>query len=401
MFNELLKNVMNLGIITEDDVKRLTAIELMMLILERTNGLLNHVEIIDAKLVNLLENIRTTTIEELNKWKEDGTFDVLINQSALKKVNDRIDENVKKISERFSQTRKFKPKFGVAPWWNDDQSHSKIDSDIIEFKKCGCEYVDIIVYVQYSETSGFYTVHTLESQLYAYYKIIENGMKVNKIKFHQPTLRANAAYAHWDEYAEFMKKEVEKWSTAFEDKGIEYFTVLNEWKALFNDKSKEAFIIELINIAKKHGFKCGISNSWIDEAIKLSDSIKASVDFFCCNVYPRVSYNKQGATFEESVKAWEFYETQLKYLKSFGKPIMISETGTPDKWEALANPTDYTLDVDGTPANGKASEIVLYGIFNSKLQEYVESVTWWYFKSIQNEPCRKMIHDYLGMGMTE
>ena len=53
--NELMKNVMNLGIITEDDVKRLTAIELMMLIIERTNGLLNHVENVDEKLVNLLE----------------------------------------------------------------------------------------------------------------------------------------------------------------------------------------------------------------------------------------------------------------------------------------------------------------------------------------------------------
>ena len=42
MFNELLKNVMNLGIITEDDVKRLTAIELLMLIIERTNGLLKN-----------------------------------------------------------------------------------------------------------------------------------------------------------------------------------------------------------------------------------------------------------------------------------------------------------------------------------------------------------------------
>ena len=92
MFNELLKNVMNLGIITEDDVKRLTSIELMMLIIERTNGLLNHVEIIDEELVNLLENIRTTTIEELNKWCQDGTFDDLINQTALKEVNDRLDE---------------------------------------------------------------------------------------------------------------------------------------------------------------------------------------------------------------------------------------------------------------------------------------------------------------------
>ena len=98
MFNELLKNVMNLGIITADDVKRLTAPELMILIIERTNGLLNHVEIIDEKLTNLLENIRTTTIEELNKWTQDGTFDTLLNQSALKKVNDRIDETNAQLS---------------------------------------------------------------------------------------------------------------------------------------------------------------------------------------------------------------------------------------------------------------------------------------------------------------
>ena len=99
MFNELLKNVMNLGIITEDDVKRLTAIELMMLIIERTNGLLNHVEIIDEKLTNLLEEIRTTTIELLNKWKEDGTLEELINQTALKHVNDRIDETNTQLSD--------------------------------------------------------------------------------------------------------------------------------------------------------------------------------------------------------------------------------------------------------------------------------------------------------------
>ena len=105
MFNELLKNVMNLGIITEDDVKRLTAIELMMLIIERINGLLNRVEFIDGKLdkldekfVKLLENMRTTTIEELNKWTQDGTFDELINQSALKKVNERIDETNAQLS---------------------------------------------------------------------------------------------------------------------------------------------------------------------------------------------------------------------------------------------------------------------------------------------------------------
>ena len=92
MFNELMENVMNLGIITEDDVKRLTAIELMMLIIERTNGLLNHVEMIDEKLVNLLQTIKTVTVEILNKWTQDGTFDDLINESALAKINTRVSQ---------------------------------------------------------------------------------------------------------------------------------------------------------------------------------------------------------------------------------------------------------------------------------------------------------------------
>ena len=99
MFNELLKNVMNLGIITEDDVKRLTAIELMILIIERINGLLLHVNNVDGKLDTLSEDIYKITLEELNKWTQDGTFDSLINQTALKEVNDRLDETNTQLSD--------------------------------------------------------------------------------------------------------------------------------------------------------------------------------------------------------------------------------------------------------------------------------------------------------------
>lgn len=99
MFNDLIKNVMSLGIITEDDVKRLTAIELMLLIIERVNGLLLHVDNVDEKLDTLLEDVNKITIEELHKWTQDGTFDTLINQIALKEVNDRIDATNIEVAE--------------------------------------------------------------------------------------------------------------------------------------------------------------------------------------------------------------------------------------------------------------------------------------------------------------
>ena len=85
MFSELLKSVLNLGIITVDDVNRSTAIELIMLLIERTNGLIQIVGDIDG-------NIKDTTIDQLNKWLEDGTLELLINQTALKNISDRLSQ---------------------------------------------------------------------------------------------------------------------------------------------------------------------------------------------------------------------------------------------------------------------------------------------------------------------
>lgn len=120
MFNELLKNVMNLGIITEDDVKRLTAIELMLLIIERSNGLLQylstHIADSDNRFIALdnkyqqitddikdkiidnetyfneviRENTEDITIAQLNQWLTDGTLETLINQTALANISNRV-----------------------------------------------------------------------------------------------------------------------------------------------------------------------------------------------------------------------------------------------------------------------------------------------------------------------
>ena len=50
MFNELINNIKKLGIITANDVERLTATELMFLIIERLNGLFHHLK--DVEVIN-------------------------------------------------------------------------------------------------------------------------------------------------------------------------------------------------------------------------------------------------------------------------------------------------------------------------------------------------------------
>lgn len=122
MFNELVKNVMSLGIITEDDVKRLTSIELILLIIERTNGLLTYLKsyvsdndgriiALDKKYQQITEDIKKQIIDnetyfnevisanlvdiclgQLNDWLTDGTLEDLINQTALANIDTRLSQ---------------------------------------------------------------------------------------------------------------------------------------------------------------------------------------------------------------------------------------------------------------------------------------------------------------------
>lgn len=96
MNDELMKAINNLGIITTDNVERLTAVKLLMLLLDRYNELVPITKEFTSKVNKLYDGIEEITeqevIELLNVWKVDGTLDQLINQIALAEVNGRIDD---------------------------------------------------------------------------------------------------------------------------------------------------------------------------------------------------------------------------------------------------------------------------------------------------------------------
>ena len=106
MYKELLDAIMSLGIITVDDVDRLTAIELMLLIIERHNGLLEklksyiasndqRVSEVELSYEKTVEYIEKSSKEEVlaifNKWINDGTFATLIEETALTDIDNRLD----------------------------------------------------------------------------------------------------------------------------------------------------------------------------------------------------------------------------------------------------------------------------------------------------------------------
>ena len=109
------KNIQELairmGLITVEDMCQYTIAQLVVKIANKVNELVDEVWRFETDVQEILktqnENIQYLLGEGLHLevenifdgWLQDGTFDTLINQSALKKVNDRIDETNTQMSK--------------------------------------------------------------------------------------------------------------------------------------------------------------------------------------------------------------------------------------------------------------------------------------------------------------
>ena len=99
-----------MGLISVENMCKYTITQLVVMIANKVNELIDEVWQFETDIQEILktqnENIQYLLGEGLHlevanvfdKWVNDGTFDTLINQSALKKVNDRIDETNTRLS---------------------------------------------------------------------------------------------------------------------------------------------------------------------------------------------------------------------------------------------------------------------------------------------------------------
>ena len=80
------------GIITVEDMERYTALELIMMIANKMNEFNETINDQNEKIQYLLSEGLLSEVEQIfNEWTQDGTFDRLINESALQDANNRIE----------------------------------------------------------------------------------------------------------------------------------------------------------------------------------------------------------------------------------------------------------------------------------------------------------------------
>ena len=102
------KNILELArrmnLISVDDMCKYTITQLVVMVANKVNELIDEVGGFETEVQHniqylLGEGLHQEVADVFDRWVEDGTIDTLINQSALKKVNDLIKETNEQLNE--------------------------------------------------------------------------------------------------------------------------------------------------------------------------------------------------------------------------------------------------------------------------------------------------------------
>ena len=100
-----------MGLITVENMCQYTIVQLVVMVANKVNELVDEVWRFETDVQEILktqndkiqyllgEGLHLEVENIFDVWLQDGTFDTLINQTALKKVNERIDETNAQLSE--------------------------------------------------------------------------------------------------------------------------------------------------------------------------------------------------------------------------------------------------------------------------------------------------------------
>lgn len=353
----------------------------------------------DLEYANSVNDERITSIEGLNLGNrvpalEDGGR---LNTSKIKMLEDINADKRIGILEKNTR-RLFKPAFGVCQWWiTTDKatgrytcvSDERIKADIDKFANAGIEETSLCVHIGLDiNTSEWYMIHSGANALMIYNYCKSKGIRCNTLKFmvYDSTARTKIK-PYWSKFQSFLKTKLNSYCTYLSSQNCKFdcVTALNECTIIYNDSEYTSSVLDLLATIQQTGYKAGLSFSNAMEFIKATPSIRELIDVVCLNLYPTISYNGKIATIEEGISGWNKICLELQSIRERfpDKPIIITETGCQDRWEALIDPGRYnwTTDYDNT-SHGEAPAFMLKTIFESKLKEYVSSINWWYEDSL-------------------
>lgn len=343
-------------------------------------------------------------INELElKFRADGSESIIIRDGSSTK---RLE------SGELMSGRIFSPIFGVNAYWGEasdiygnhfSDSITNMRNDIKTWDEHRCDEIIVPIHLSYNKNNKeFYIVEDLDTVLEGIQYCSGFNIKVTVIKVHLQRVTEDDIMTHGiNDFKEQYKSLLSTIANTFRNSSITIMTVLNELGWLYESSDHLAFCKECLNIAKTVGYLTGVTCAGFSNFFKIKKDIIDNSDKIFVNSYPRVSAKKDETSLDDVISGFSC-NNDLKYIRKIkkcypGKPIIISECGVQDYWEALMNPEHWKWGEYGfTATNGVAPGYYLAGLFETFNIDGVESVWWWY--DLRWEATKKTTDKYLKGG---
>ena len=363
------KNIRELArrmeLVTPETMRKYSITQLVLMIANKVNELIGEVGRFESDVVGVVktqnENIKYLLDKGLHLevanvfdgWVKDGTFDTLINQTALKKVNDRIDETnvqlsfvVQDIYSKLHSSDMFLPqKRGVDMQMGGFFTNDMIKSTLLKLKElnitdiCICPYLEL----ESPTSSNISRISSLSDirEILSFAK--DNGIKINHVKLHftsPSSVNPSNEELFLTNYQSILLETLELCL----EFGVEYYGVANEL-AKVTSKNVDMWSV-IISKLKSKGVKVFTSCTYEEKDTSL---ILGLVDVIGINFYPSLSNKGGNATIEECQKMLygNRYIQSLKEIKEkYNKPLWLTELGCVRSSKALSQPSNSSLEVD-------------------------------------------------------
>ena len=329
--------------------------------------------------------VDATKVAKSNMEEVQKTY---VGATELARKVEQHSSQLEKINSNYIENRPFKPKFGYNCYWsstvNGTVTHkTKIDikNDIDKLNKNGIDEITMVLKINWNASEKkIFCIDNLDNCDWAINYCKDKNVKIKTIKMHEEITAEQMNSITFAKYDEQYRTILQELSSHFKDKGIEIFTVLNEFMSIDQKEENANALIAWMKIVQDNGFKSGITTSGIYNNTLVPESVIAASDVICANVYPAISFKLDKTTKQDSVNAWSHNEVfkWIKHRKAQypDKEIIISETGVPNFWEYLGGDATSMTNLH---RSNKATEVFLYGLFEVlKDIDGLSRVWWWY-----------------------
>lgn len=343
-----------------------------------------------AKTIKDVHSLLATTLTEISGKNNDITY------SKTNFIGDSVPKIPIIMPNDSTSLRRFKPKLGISQWWITGSGNryysmgeTQIKKDIDTFSSIGIEEMVLCLHMGRDKSTGeWYMIHSKETALMAYNYAAIKGIRCNVLKFmvYDSAARGNIK-PDWTNFKAKLSSVISEYCSYLSSNNCEFdcVVVLNEAPAVYLGSTYKDDIIALLDIPRASGYNASMSLTNPLEFYDMTSALRDAQDTYCINCYPNTSYKGNLTTLTDAKGAWDRWSKDLLGIKQRypGKPIIITETGIQDRWEAFAVPGwfNWTTDYPNTSL-GEAPALFLQGMFESDLNDIVKSVNYWFYDAL-------------------